>query len=239
MVAPSVELHPPPGPLVYSAPVSPPFSHPTVPPLFLAALSVRGPVFVDEQHCSAAVEIDDDDPRSWHWVVYISTDEPSDHPDGKAAAATIRLMPPAPIAGHIATETNDSKEIGGKAVAPKYGATALWDGREPFVKLGRMATLKAYRKLGLGRLLVDTALLWLEGNKHQFVGATGTGVRHEGGDGDKDSEVGEWNGLVLVHAQKEIERFWASVGFVKDEEMGEWWEDGIEHVAMWKRVRMR
>ena len=239
MVAPSVELLPPPGPLVHSAPVSPPFVHPTVAPLFLAALSVRVPVFVDEQHCSAALEIDDDDSHSWHWVVYISTDEPLDHPDGKVAAATIRLIPPAPIARHIDPEASDSERIDGKAVAPKHGATAMWDGSEPFVKLGRMATLKAYRKLGLGRLLVNTALEWLEGNKDQITRAMCAEVRCEGENGDREREDGEWNGLVLVHAQKEIERFWTSVGFVKDEEMGEWWEDGIEHVAVWKRVRMR
>ncbi|KAL8783722.1 MAG: hypothetical protein Q9195_009295 [Heterodermia aff. obscurata] len=239
MSSSSVELLPPPGPSVYSAPVSSPFNHPSVAPLFLSALSIRVPVFVDEQHCGAAVEIDDDDPRSWHWVAFISNDKSSDHPDGKAAAATIRLIPPAPIAGHIDTEASDSEKTVGKAVRPKHGATAMWDGREPFVKLGRMATLKAYRKLGLGRLLVDAALEWLEWNKDQVNGAMDAQVGLEGGDGDREREVGEWNGLVLVHAQKEIERFWAALGFVKDEGMGEWWEDGIEHVAVWKRVRLR
>lgn len=107
------------------------------------------------------------------------------------------------------------------------------------MKLGRMATLKAYRKLGLGRLLVDAALGWLEGNKEQVTGAMDIEVGGEIGDGDRERGVGEWKGLVLVHAQKEIERFWMAVGFVKDEGMGEWWEDGIEHVAVWKRVRLR
>ena len=67
----------------------------------------------------------------------------------------------------------------------------------------------------------------------------GTEVRRDGGGGDREREDGEWKGLVLVHAQKEIERFWVALGFVKDEAMGEWWEDGIEHVAVWKRVKLR
>ena len=236
MPAPSIELLPPPGPSVYSAPVSSPFDHPTVDPLFLSALSIRIPVFVDEQHCNPAIEIDDDDPRSWHWVVYINTDKSSDHPDGKVAAATIRLIPPAPTAGHTNTEASDSEEMGGKAVRPRQGTTAVWDGREPFVKLGRMATLKAYRKLGLGRLVVDKVLEWLEGGKEQVMGV----MRSEGGcpGGDEERER-EWEGLLLVHAQKEIERFWFALAFVKDEGMGEWWEDGIEHVAVWKRVSLR
>ena len=60
----------------------------------------------------------------------------------------------------------------------------------------------------------------------------------DGGD-EVGRERGEWKGLVLVHAQKEIERFWAGLGFVRDEGMGVWWEEGIEHVGMWRRVDLR
>lgn len=109
----------------------------------------------------------------------------------------------------------------------------MWDGKEPFVKLGRMATLKEYRKLGLGRLLVNTALEWLEKNPEKVTGEVDEDVES----GQKKGLIGKWNGLVLVHAQKEVERFYGSCGFVKDVGRGEWWEEGIEHVAMWKRVK--
>ena len=69
-----------------SPPPPHPFTHPSVAPLFLSALAVRVPVFVDEQHCSAEEEIDTDDARSWHWVAFVSTGSTADRPDGKVAA---------------------------------------------------------------------------------------------------------------------------------------------------------
>ena len=154
MSTPLIKLLLPPGPSVYKAPISAPFTHPEVPPIFLSALAVRIPVFVDEQHCSAENEIDEDDARSWHWVAYISS----------VAAATIRLVPVTPLAGHTTEEKTEHTKRGEQALGPKHEKTDMWDGKEAFVKLGRMATLKEYRKLGLGRLLTNTALAWLETN---------------------------------------------------------------------------
>lgn len=248
MSPPSIEILPPPGPSVHSAPTSPPFIHPSVAPVFLSALSVRIPVFVDEQHCSAEEEIDADDARSWHWVAYVSAGDTVGGRDGKVAAGTIRLVPVAPLAlaGNTHAERlenenaneDEDEERRGQALGPRHGATEMWDGAEPFVKLGRMATLKEYRGLGLGRLLVGEALEWLRGNADQVTGEMGVG--EEGEDEDEvGKERGAWKGLVLVHAQKEVERFWAGVGFVRDVGMGVWWEEGIEHVGMWRRVDLR
>ncbi len=150
----------------------------------------------------------------------------------RVPAGTIRLVPVAPVPTH--QEDSLDAQI---ALGPKHGKTGMWDGKEAFVKLGRMATLKEYRKLGLGRRLVDGAIEWLERNHEKVVGKVGAEAN------DKETErmeaMGKWNGLVLVHAQKVIERFWASCGFVRDRGMGEWWEDGIQHVAMWRRVMVR
>lgn len=227
MSKPVVELLPPPGPSVFKAPTSPPFTNPEVSSTFLSALTVRVIVFVDEQHCSAENEIDEDDARSWHWVVYVE-----EGPEVKAAAGTIRLVPVTPLAGHTEGGGTDNTKRGEQALGPKHEKTEMWDGHEPFVKLGRMATLKGYRKLGLGRLLVNRAFEWLESNADKVTGQM-EAISH-----DHDEEE-IWRGLVLVHAQKEIERFWASVGFVRDDGMGTWWEEGIEHIAMWKRVTLR
>lgn len=188
---------------------------------------------MDEQHCRAEEEIDADDARSWHWVASISTGRTTDRADGKVAAGTIRLVPVAPL-GHTDAEKLENANEKELAVGPRHGATEMWDGEEAFVKLGRMATLREYRKMGLGRLLVDAALEWLRGNGEMVRGEMGVG----GGD-EVGRERGEWKGLVLVHAQKEIERFWATFGFVRDDGMGVWWEEGIEHVGMWRRVDLR
>ena len=234
MSTPFIDLLPPPGPSVYQSPRAPPFTPsaaPGVPPIFLSALSVRFPVFVDEQKCSRDEEIDKDDPSSWHWVVYVSVGGKGTHndADGKVAAGAIRLVPVTPL--HVHSEA----ELLEKAAGPKYVKTELWDGKESFVKLGRMATLKEYRKLGLGRLLVNTAIEWLKQNADQVDGEKSP----EDAVAKEKEDVREWRGLVLLHAQKDIERFWQSCGFEKDEGMGEWCEEGIEHIAMWRRVNIK
>ena len=46
-----------------------------------------------------------------------------------------------------------------------------------------------------------------------------------------------WKGLVLIHAQKAItDKVWSRYGFVQDDSLGEWDEEGITHVGMWKRL---
>lgn len=231
----TIDILAPPGPSAIRACHSPPFSpesYPSLPPIFLSALTVRFAVFVDEQHCSAAEEIDSDDGRSWHWVAYVIEDGAAGIGRRRIPAGTIRLVPVSPAPMHQA-DSHDVK----MALGPRHGKTEMWDGKEVFVKLGRMATLKEYRKLGLGRRLVDTAIEWLEGNHEKIVEKVGAEVSDI--EAEKIEATGWWNGLVLVHAQKMIERFWASCGFVRDEGMGEWWEERIEHVAMWRRVTVR
>ncbi|OCL08549.1 hypothetical protein AOQ84DRAFT_439506 [Glonium stellatum] len=44
----------------------------SIPQLFRDAMSVREVVYVDEQGVPLENELDDDDARSWHWVVYAS-----------------------------------------------------------------------------------------------------------------------------------------------------------------------
>ena len=97
----------------------------------------------------------------------------------------------------------------------------MWDGKEPYVKIGRLATVKEFRGRGYGRVLVEAALGFAGGNAGAMV---------------KDGGLGEWRGLVLAHAQKRLQKWYASMGWERDEGMDVWWEEGIEHVGMWRRV---
>ena len=55
-----------------------------------------------------------------------------------------------------------------------------------------------------------------------------------------------WNGLVMIHAQANLQAMWERHGFQEElrNEHGEieaaaephWIEEGIEHVGMWKRL---
>jgi len=180
---------------------------PGAPPPFLDAMRVRLAVFCDEQQCSSANELDEDDGCSWQWVVYARHAEgkssSSDHSAGEPIAC-IRLCPP-PHLPH------------------PNGFVDLAE--EAYVKLQRFATLAAHRGKGVGRRLVDEALRWAV--EHGEALSRGLENREE------------WKGMVLVHAQTDIQPVWAKMGFGRDERLGEWDEEGIMHVGMWKRLDMR
>ncbi|OLN87196.1 hypothetical protein CCHL11_03623 [Colletotrichum chlorophyti] len=147
-----------------------------------------------------------------------------------------------PEAKDAADETENAAEhVGGerrpsatRVFAPDR-ATELHDGREPYVKLGRLAVVKEFRGHRIARLLLTTALAWLRAHPSYFnpsikemgleqIGATSA------------EEVPKWNGLVCVHAQKNVVGAWEKFGFRVDEGMGTWWEEGIEHKGMFLRL---
>lgn len=265
-----------------------------MPQLFLAAQKVRFEVFVIEQHCSAANEIDTDDATSWHWVIYALPSPPAhDRPRAWLETSLIGKVPDGEEEGHYFNNNNykyvnniKDKELGsvipvatirlvpfspsysapappsgeGGAAAeqqPTHTATKMWNGKEAYIKLGRLATLRSHRGFGFGRVLIDSALKWAVENASTLLSVRrqpcviGSGEEEEGKDftaitdghekGEEEEEAEEegngWNGLVLVHAQRNMEGWYRSVGgFVNDEGMGVWMEEGIEHVGMWRRL---
>lgn len=195
------------------------------PTTFIDAMAVRSIVFVDEQGCSAEEELDDDDARSWHWVMYAQPPPPpsaSTESNGTVATpgdgeskpvpiGVIRLVPP-PHAPHSYEPTDATGE-------------GPCNEDLPYIKITRVAVLPAYRGKGLSRALVDTVLDWASQHADELSSAI--------------SSKGErWDGLTLVHAQISVERLYEKMGFVTDKSMGTWVEEGIDHIAMWKRVRV-
>lgn len=160
------------------------------PRVFLDAMEVRIKVFCEEQKCAIEPELDGDDPRSWHWVAYRTSKSAPDEP-----VSVIRIVPP-PHGPHP-NGLDDPDE-------------------EPYVKLGRVATMADARGKGLCRLLTEEAFRWLATHRDKI----GYG----------------WKGLVLTHAQVTVEKMYAKLGFVTDERLGRWDEEGIEHLGMWVRV---
>ena len=44
--------------------------------------------------------------------------------------------------------------------------------------------------------------------------------------------------FVLKRWDKLVEKVWAKMGFVTDERLGRWDEEGIEHLGMWRRLEL-
>lgn len=239
---------PPPGEsiLAYDIALPPSAQSDEVPREFVAAMSVRRAAFVDEQHCPPEKEQDEDDQRSFHWVLYVSVANMTREggrkgsETSKVPATTMRLVPPPhpphPNAGgHQTGHADRSKQ------APSGAKASKWhDGNEPYVRLGRLATMPAYRGLGLAGLITGCALEWASSHPFSLVplpSPTSTEAAKVGRGGLEQRQ--EWKGLVLIHAQKRLEGMYRKFGFETDEALGEWLENGMTHVGMWKRIPVK
>ncbi|KAF2247002.1 hypothetical protein BU26DRAFT_486382 [Trematosphaeria pertusa] len=246
---------------------------PTVPQAFRDAMSVREDVY-GEQGVPLEAEFDEDDARSWHWVVYASvastassppkdlrTDSPTTHAEdvrrssasaSRLPVGTIRLVPP-PHGPNKYIETAYPKKGDRHADAdppPEVEANvARKHPTEPYVKLGRLAVLAPYRKLGLAKLLINTALDYA--SKHPeaiYHPPSPTTMELANLLGNAAQEAVTWKGLVMIHAQAGIAKVWEKYGFAEElvDDKGEveisrephWVEEGIEHIGMWKRLRI-
>lgn len=49
----------------------------------------------------------------------------------------------------------------------------------------------------------------------------------------------DWNGLVLIHSPVGLQKYWARRDFQLDEGLGIWEVEGVDHVAMWKRLDLK
>ncbi|KAI9158567.1 hypothetical protein HJFPF1_06565 [Paramyrothecium foliicola] len=235
----------------------------SVPPTFLDAMEVRNKVFVEEQGVPAENEFDADDERSCHWVVYASVNQteaaevrdddgnvlqPRKSSTRSTPIGTIRVVPfphaPHPeIGAHyydgILTDANGKKiELDNGPPEVSFGKdrqTTFHDGREPYVKLGRLAVVKEFRGHGIARLLVNTTLNWLRQNPSYFdPSIRELGLEQIGASSETD--IPKWGGLVGTHAQTSVKDVWMKWGFEVDDGMGHWWEEGMPHVGMFQRL---
>ncbi|KAH7128351.1 acyl-CoA N-acyltransferase [Dendryphion nanum] len=239
----------------------------TYPQVFHDAMSVREEVY-GEQGVPLEAEFDEDDSRSWHWVVYASVGStsspspPSLHPtkpgnkeeeERRASATaqrlpvgTIRLVPP-PHGPNKYKEEVPNRELHHPDSDPPAHIAA--HPAEPYVKLGRLAILKPYRHLGLSKLLINAALVYAAHNPDKIrppPSPTTMELANQLGKAVEKAVV--WKGLIMVHAQAEVSRLWAKHGFAEElvNEDGEveiakeerWTEEGIEHLGMWKRLKL-
>lgn len=247
--------------------------HVPIPQIFRDAMSVREKVF-GNQGVPLEAEFDEDDARSWHWVVYASvattsmssssnasspaapTNDPLNDLRRRSSATatrlpvgTIRLIPPPhgpnkylPDEGHDPHPDADPSD-------GLYDEVVSTHPDEPYIKFGRLAVLPDYRGMGLAKLLMNTALEYA--SKHPDVirpPPSPTSLEIANQLGHKDGSCQVWGGLAMVHSQVEVAGLWKKMGFseeLKDEngkvqiaKERHWMEEGIEHCALWKRLRL-
>ncbi|KAA8651369.1 hypothetical protein EYZ11_000952 [Aspergillus tanneri] len=214
----STSLQPPPGRnLTLPTPSNP--QPDTNPAIFNDAMAVRLPVFVTEQQCSADAEIDSDDAHSWHWVIYHHSEISASTHTTKKPVAVIRLVPPPHAPHEVLMQPERAASL------PEFDLE-----HEPCVKITRVAVLPEYRGYGLGKELVETVLAWTRENASEIDRAY---VDRSQGSSRR------WKGLVLVHAQVQVEKLYERMGFTRDDLLGRWDEEGIQHVGMWRRVHVK
>lgn len=219
---------------------APPYMQgPAIPKAFRDLMKVRKEVFVDEQKVPLENEFDSDDARSLHWVIYVvepakneneamapplaAQHDTKEGNQGQKAAGTVRLVP-YPHIPHADPSQNP--------VSHGHGAA---DGR-PYWKLGRLAVRQKYRKKKLGAMLVEAALSSIT---QQLPAHAASPQLGESKPAEPDIEAIQRTsqpGFVLVHAQKAVQKVWERYGFIVDESMGEWQEEGIWHVGMWREI---
>ncbi|KAH8819200.1 acyl-CoA N-acyltransferase [Xylogone sp. PMI_703] len=230
----------------------------SVPKTFVDAMTVRQEIFVREQGVPLENEFDADDQRSCHWVIYasinekIETDEVDESGNKKRLSVTrsqpigtIRLVPfphpPHPEPGSsYAADALETAGSEGQSFPPPYivdRATTHHDGREPYVKLGRLAVVKEFRGTGLAKLLVSAAVTWAQQNPTYFNPSVEK-MGMENLNAVNTSQIPVWKGLFCVHAQEQVVKVWEKWGFQLDEGMGTWIEEGIKHVGMFKRIQV-
>lgn len=214
----TTEIQPPPG---RETKLALPGYTATNPPVFNDAMIVRMRVFIDEQKCSADAEIDEDDSRSWQWVLYAS--ESDSESETKKPVAVIRLVPPPQPPHALLTHP----EAASTQKLRKYDWT-----HEPCIKLTRVAVIPEYRGKGLGRRLVEIALAWASSHAREIDEAAASIIALS----NENASFKKWEGLVLVHAQADVEKMYSGLGFRTDETLGKWDEEGIEHVGMFRRI---
>lgn len=238
-----------------------------VPQVFRDAMSVREEVY-GEQGVPLEAEFDEDDARSWHWVAYASVATSSGSPpkrlrsitsntpadDARRASATatrvpvatIRLIPP-PHGPNKYVEGHDKVDEHPDADPP--GEDPKKHTAEPYVKLGRLAVLAPYRKLGLSKLLINAVFNFVVHNPEKvYRPPSPTALEMAQIQGHNREKEITWQGLVMIHAQANLKGIWEKQGFREElrNDDGEveipaephWVEEGIEHIGMWKRLQL-
>jgi predicted GNAT family N-acyltransferase len=251
----TIKFQPPPQPYLHNYDRLLPASSQSreIPPTFLSALTVREQVFVHEQGVVPVTHhVDTDDARSCHFVIFAPSSCPSSPLSPEAVPiGTLRLIPfphyqPHPLPNSRLEIPSNLSDITPAPASETFfkeppewkedRETSLYDGKEPYIKIGRLAVVKEWRGRGVAGLLIEGACRWARAHAGWAVGGQlGNRLQEE----PDECENRQWKGLICAQAQAIRQRTWERSGFAVDEGFGVFWVGDMKHVGMWRRVQVK
>ncbi|KAI1781194.1 hypothetical protein F4818DRAFT_398308 [Hypoxylon cercidicola] len=168
-------------------------------------------------------------------------DQPAAEKNGGGSSSSSSATATPAVLPRRRSKTLTSVDEERQASALPYGhdkPTTYHDGKEPYVKLGRVAVVSEFRGHHIAGQMWRAARKWLEDHPTFF----NPSVTEMGMDQLKvgaASEIPKWNGLICCHAQEGVVKIYEKWGFKVDEGMGKWFEEGIPHVGMFQRLRIK
>ncbi|MGI8424316.1 MAG: GNAT family N-acetyltransferase [Chloroflexota bacterium] len=176
------------------------------------AVVVRVAVFVDEQHVPLAAEFDEHDRAAVHAVAVLVGGAAEFKSLARARAAALARAV-AQAGKHLPVNLAGARASPPEttAPAPVVGTARLIGGSGGTYRFGRLAVLAPWR----GRAIGSRILRLLE------EVALARGARR-----------------LLLHAQTQVESFYAKHGYAVDTPRAEFLEDGIPHVRMSKALSL-
>lgn len=153
----------------------------------------------------------------------------NDNNNNSAAAEPLR---------HRALSLVDQRRLSAPLPFGADRQTDFHDGKEPYVKLGRVAVLPDFRGHQVALQLWTVAKKWLQEHPTYFnpsVKELGMDLMQVGNAGD----IPKWNGLVCIHSQEHVAKIYERWGFKVDKGMGKFYEEGIPHVGMFQRLEVK
>ena len=172
------------------------------------AVAVRVAVFVDEQHVPLAAELDEHDRVAVHAVAVLGDDAASLERLERDRAGVITRA--AAQAGKYLPMSLAGTRVAGPesgALAPVVGTARLIGGSGGRYRLGRLAVLPHWRKQSVASRLLRLL---------------------------EEAALARGAQRLVLHAQTQVESFYAKHGYAVETPRAEFLEDGIPHVRMSK-----
>ncbi|KAI0451803.1 hypothetical protein F5B21DRAFT_485652 [Xylaria acuta] len=213
-----------------------PFPHPPHPPD--GARYVNGVLQPAEDVLDAASSSKPSHNGSQNGSGKTKESSPSNGNGNGNCTAAAAAPPPPPSRRRRAMTLVDQRRMSAPMPFGTDRETDYHNGKEPYLKLGRVAVVPEYRDHRVADQLWDAAKQWLERHPTYF----NPSIKELGMDVMKVNntrDVPEWHGLVCVHAQEAAVNAYERWGFRVDKGMGKFYVENIPHVGMWERLNTK